>query len=137
LLYDDVLAVFKETHAIWEMYGADSVAPGETGGEPGHRVQPGVTGWSAMAPIRYLIEYEIGISVDAPASTLRWRLRGREKLGLRQLSFANTRTDLLAQPVEGGWRIEVESDHPYRLEVHCEDSVRSFEVASGHNTFNL
>ena len=134
---ENVLAVFKETHAIWEMYGADSVAPGETGGEPGHRVQPGFTGWSAMAPIRYLIEYKIGISVDAPANTLRWRLRGSEKLGLRQLSFANTRTDLLAQPVEGGWRIEVESDHPYRLEVHCEGSVRSFEVASGHNTFTL
>lgn len=70
--------------------------------EPHHRVCPAFTGWSAMAPIRYFIEYILGLRIDAPERRLTWTLpEVTEPCGIRRLRFADVTADLIARPPSG------------------------------------
>jgi hypothetical protein len=77
-----VTRVYKQTGTVWENYAPDAIAPG-------NEARKNFVGWSGIGPIMYLIEYGIGIRVDAPTNTLTWHLRSPKRVGIERLHFGN------------------------------------------------
>ena len=77
---NNMAKVFAETETVWENYAPERAAPGDP-------AQPDFVGWSGDGPIAQLIENYIGIRLDVPRNTIRWRLLTTEEVGLRNLDF--------------------------------------------------
>ncbi len=103
-------------HTIWECYSpnkAEPACPPEGKG----LVRPDFCGWSALGPISLFLENVIGVSgVNAFTGTVEWHLPPeiRGKIGIRNLSFGDTVTDLL---YENG-RCSIRSNRPYTLKIN-------------------
>lgn len=103
-------------HTIWECYSPNKAEPASPPEGKG-LVRPDFCGWSALGPISLFLENVIGISgVNAFTATVEWHLPPeiRGKIGIRNLSFGDTVTDLL---YENG-RCNIRSSRPYTLKIN-------------------
>jgi hypothetical protein len=130
---DLVAQVFKKTDSIWENYAPDAV-------EPGKPAKRDLVGWSGIGPIKYLLEYAIGLKPDAPHNQLLWELRSERRAGCEQFRFNGHVASLVAEPEVGGQgkvRISVMSDADFKLRVRYKEKQQDFSVARGKQQFVL
>jgi hypothetical protein len=131
-----VADVFKETGTIWEAYAPDSTTYALTG--EGRPVKKDFVGWSGIAPIKFLLEYGIGLKPDALNRKLEWSLYSSGETGCNRYAFTDATVNLLAGRAENGSReIRVESDRDFLLEVACGGERYSFPVRQGQQTFRV
>lgn len=100
-----------EPHTIWECYSPTAPTPSSNHGK---RVRPDFCGWSALGPISLFIENVLGFhDIDASSRTVHWDIRHNCRLGLNNLTFGDTTTDLLYDPAAS--TITIRSNKPYCL----------------------
>jgi hypothetical protein len=117
--WDASVEVFKDTGKFWEYLQPEAKKPGRTIGEEGWNSRA-FTGWGAWAPISLLLEYAIGLRVDAPRNTLTWNISTTGRCGCRRFAFGDVVTDLVAETRRDTTeepRITVSANRPYDLVV--------------------
>ena len=122
-------AVFRKTGTVWENYNPDQYVESR-------RANPDFVGWTGLGPIALLIESVLGIEVDAPANTVRWRIHRMDRHGIRNLRMGDATLSLrieARQSPSAKAIITVESDRPVKLMVMCSGETHCFEVdAAAH-----
>ena len=109
-------SVYRETGTLWENYAPDAA-------HQGRPAKAGYVGWSGLAPILFLMEFEIGLVPDAPANTLVWDLRpdpaSLGRVGCERYRFNGHVVSLEARPgpEAGGTAVTVRSDGAFRLRL--------------------
>ncbi len=124
---DHVSRVYQATGTIWENYAPDAAAPGTP-------AKPDFVGWSGLGPILNLIEYAIGLRVDAPAGRLTWTLRSTHRAGVENLIFGPHRCTLIADArpsPDAPVRIQIETRKPINLTVILPTGVSEQCLCSG------
>jgi glycogen debranching enzyme len=121
-----ITRVFRETGTIWENYAPDAARPGTP-------AAPDFVGWSGLGPILYLIEYGIGIQVDAPSDTITWTIRSPRRVGVERLWFGGKTASLISEEPDAGGRrsVRIKSDGPFRLRLSYAGAVREMDVPAG------
>jgi hypothetical protein len=121
-----IARIFKDTGTVWENYAPDASKPGT----PAKR---DFVGWSGLGPILYLIEYAIGVRVDAPSNTIAWAIRSPQRVGIEKLRFGGTIVSLICDAPDAQHRrtVRVRSDAPFHLKLTCERLARELDVAAG------
>ena len=82
--------VAAKTGTLWENYAPEFAAPGRP-------ARADFVGWSGLGPIALLIEDVLGITVDAPAQRICWRIRPGETQGIRRLRMGANIIDLMIE----------------------------------------
>lgn len=119
--------VYQDTGTIWENYPADELTSGDSDNRD-------FVGWSGLAPILYLIEYGIGLSLsrDTKDITLRWEISddlvARGRLGCRNYWFAGKTADLEAVPAAGRLKITICTREEFSLQVIYRGGVHEIAV---------
>jgi len=130
---DQVARVFEKTGTIWENYMPDTAKPGQP-------AKPDFAGWSALGPILYLLEFQIGLQPNAVSNELRWALAPNTRHGCERFRFNGHVTTLIAAPIQdrsGAYLVTVESDSDFRLLISHNGSTRRFDIQDGQQTFEI
>lgn len=118
-----------EPHTIWECYSPTAPTPSSNHGK---RVRPDFCGWSALGPISLFIENVLGFhDIDASSRTVRWDIRHNCRLGLNNLTFGDTTTDLLYDPADS--TVTIRSNKPYCLILNG----KSHRIRAGVTTISI
>ena len=118
-----------EPHAIWECYSQTAPAPSSNHGK---RVRPDFCGWSALGPISLFIENVLGFhDIDASSRTVHWDISHNCRLGLNNLTFGDTTTDLLYDPAAS--TVTIRSNKPYCLILNG----KSHRIRAGVTTISI
>lgn len=130
---NNMAKVFEETETVWENYAPEKAAPGDPS-------QPNFVGWSADGPIAQLIENYIGIKLDVPNNTIRWRLLTTEEVGLRNLDFGGHTIMLKAHarssrrdPVQ----LTVRTPTAFTIRLHDGRRTQTVDVEPGEQTLTV
>jgi hypothetical protein len=130
-----VADVYKETGTIWEAYAPDSVTYANIGG---HAVKKDLVGWSGIGPIKFLLEYGIGLKADAINNKLEWTIDSPDDLGCNHFVFNDINVNLLAKQVQNNTReIIVESDNDFYLEIKYWGEKYFFRIHQGKQSFSV
>ena len=122
--------VFARTGTVWENYAPETLAPGK----PAKR---DFVGWSAIGPMVYLLEFAIGLTPDAEANTLTWKLVSTQSCGCEHYRFNGHVVSLLAIPDGKNWNLRVQSDGAFELKVTSGVHAKTFAVKPGDNRFAI
>lgn len=114
---DAVAKVFDDTGTIWENYPPDFI-------DSGNSDHPDMVGWSGMAPIRFLMEYAVGLRMTGPDHTLAWMLRPEfladgGKIGCQNYWFCGKTADFLAERQADGVHISIRTKDAFALVLRC------------------
>lgn len=113
-------------HQIWESYSPDTSAPG-TRWDGSLLVRQKFCGWSGLGPVALLIENILGFEADAPANTLVWRVRLKERHGIHRMALGKNRISLVADERKNSGEALVvrgEATRPFRLKIFLDDDPR-------------
>ena len=91
-------------------------------------MRPDFCGWSALGPISMMIENVVGINADGVKREVVWRLRRKDRHGVRRLRFGGVEASL----VYDDGSIEIESSGPFTLRV----GERVFQITDGRSVFS-
>lgn len=119
--------VLHATGTIWENYAPDGLHQGVP-------AKGDFVGWSGLGPIRWLLEFGVGLKPDALANTLTWDLRSTQAVGCLRYRFNGHVMDLRAgvATAEGAPRaITVTSDGPFTLILKLAGAVHRIEIPGG------
>lgn len=130
-----VAEVYRDTGTIWENYSPDKAAPGRHA--DGREVARDFVGWSGIGPIKFFIDYALGLQADAPANTLVWDLRGDKAVGCRNFRFGGNRVSVMAPNGARSAALEVEAQKPFTLVVKLGEQTRTFRLKKGRRTITL
>jgi hypothetical protein len=121
-----ITRIFKDTGTIWENYAPDAAKPGAP-------AKPDLVGWSGLGPILYLIEYGIGVRVDAPSNSITWNIRSPQRVGMERLRFGGTTVSLICDAPDAQHRrtVRVRSDAPFHLKLNYQGAARELDVPAG------
>jgi hypothetical protein len=121
-----ITRVFKDTGTVWENYSPD--AP-----KPSAPAKGDFVGWSGLGPILYLLEYGIGVRVDAPSNTITWNIRSPQRVGVERLRFGGATVSLTCDAPDAQRRrtVRVRSDAPFHLKLTCQGAARELDVPAG------
>ena len=121
-----ITSIFKETGTVWENYAPDAARPGA----PAKR---DFVGWSGLGPILHLIEYGIGVRVDAPAKAIAWNIQSPGRVGIERLPFGSSTVSLTCEAPDAGHRrtVRVRGGAPFHLTLTCQGATHQFEVQAG------
>jgi glycogen debranching enzyme len=133
---EQVVGVYSHTGTIWENYATDFLSQGFfVNGQP---VKKNFVGWSGIGPIKFLLEYGVGLKADAVNNKIVWTIRSLDDVGCNRFTFNKAGIHLLAKKAQNGIReIHVESDKDFLLEVKYNGEKYSFPVRTGKQTFSL
>ena len=122
---------WKDNGTLYECYDAREV------GRPGGRAKSDFVGWTGVTPIANLIEFIIGIRVDAPRNRIVWDVNLTEKHGIRNLRWGRdfrNEVSMVAgrragrdEPVE----IDVTSSRDFTLEVKVGTKGAVIDIPEG------
>ncbi len=122
---NSVTEVYRQTGTIWETYAPDSISPG-------NQSKPEFVGWSAIAPIAYLIEYAIGIKANAGDNTIEWNITSCERVGIENFWFGGKTVDLICEEPSGNKRVvKIESDKAFHLKLKYENETKEMDIPGG------
>jgi hypothetical protein len=112
-----VVEVYKNTGTIWENYAPDTLSCGKL--ENNTSVKDDFVGWSGMAPIRFFIEYAIGVRADAPTNTIEWTITSKKRTGIEKFWFAGNTLDLIAMEAgpDGLRQIRISAERTFKLTI--------------------
>ena len=122
--------VYDTTRTLWEVYSPEVFAPA-TNASGIHPAASDFVGWTGLGPISMLIETVIGIETDAPQRTIRWNLTGRGRQGIRNLTVAGGRVDLVATPVPEGYQVSMQSETPVRILLSTPNEKKCIRLKPG------
>jgi len=135
---EGMYATWKNTGTLFENYNQ------EKPGAPGSHSKREFVGWSGVQPIATLIEYIIGIRIDAPENKIRWTVRMTEKHGVRKLKWGkhySRQVELIADSrgsKDDPVTIHVDSNSPFKLEVDAGFATQTFDINGvGRNTCTI
>jgi glycogen debranching enzyme len=114
---DQLAEVAARTGTLWENYCPESPAPGCP-------ARPDFVGWTGLGPVAMLIEDVLGIEVDAPAQTIRWRVRQGETHGIRNLRMGGNVVNLHFE----NRQCHVKAVQPFTLILVVEGKSREYHV---------
>lgn len=125
--------VFKKTGTVWENYAPESFNPGDI-------AKCDFVGWTGLGPISLLIEYVIGIQLDALNNTIHWHLNRAGRHGIQNLRFqdavvsliANERTDKNAVA-----KLNINSNKNMKLKIYNRSDVKIFKINVGNNNIEF
>lgn len=133
---ENLLNVMLETYrtyepsTIWECYNPTMPKPAQRVKFGNRVVRPDFCGWSALGPISLFIENVLGFyDIDAASNTVKWNLHQEGKHGIKQLTFGNVTTDIVA---DKGY-VQVESNEPYTLIING----KKYKVKAGSQKLKL
>jgi hypothetical protein len=115
---DNTTQVFLDTGTAWENYQPLAI-------KKGMKARPDFIGWSGLAPINYLIQYAIGIRINAPSNEITWRINELGRHGIKNLRYgSNThRQNTLSLIAEARTHadddlvINLSCNQPFRLNI--------------------
>ena len=89
--------------------------------------------WLSSGPNPLLIEYGIGVHVDAPSNTIAWTIRSPQRVGIERLRFGGTTVSLTCDVPDAQHRrtVRVRSDAPFHLKLTCQGATRELDVPAG------
>lgn len=113
----DVIAkVYQDTGTIWENYPPDEVSSGDSDNKD-------FVGWSGLAPILYLIQYGIGLSLDRESEEiiLRWEIDENMvwdgATGCSNYWFAGKTADLKAETAQGKLVVSIHTQDAFQIDL--------------------
>jgi hypothetical protein len=86
-----------------------------------------------------LIEFAIGIDVDAPANRLAWTITSPKRVGIRNLWFGGNTVSMVCEAAspDGQRQIAIESREPFHLEIICGGASRTIAIESGRTSMSV
>ncbi len=106
-----VAEVCQHTGTIWEDYQPEKK-------EQGAKARRDFCGWSALGPISLLIEFVLGIRVNAPLEEVDWRPMLDEEHGIENLKVSDSTIDLKATPSGSGFQVTIQTSGPAYIKIH-------------------
>jgi hypothetical protein len=97
-------------------------------------------GWGGIGPVANLIEYMLGLEINAPANTITWRISRLERHGLQNLRFGGFKTDLICEArtsPSDPCHITVKSGGAFVLKVLAGSRTAEKEIHQGTQTFDI
>ncbi len=125
----NVIALFKKTGTIWENYSADSLSYGV---HENTKVRDEFVGWTGMGPIRYFMEYAIGIKANAITNSIEWNITSKKRVGVAQFWFADNLLSLIAEEVDKNNKrvVRVKSEKAFTLNIESGDKFKTLKVSA-------
>jgi hypothetical protein len=125
-----MLEVYDQTGALWENYCSEESKPGSWSGN-GYS-------WTAAAPIALMFEIVLGINIDAPRKTIRWKPPIGERSGVENLTVGDATVSLKATPCGDEMLAEIDSDRHIRVVIEQTNGSRVISCRPGKTkqTFN-
>ncbi len=125
---DCIAKIYMNTGHIWEYYPPDFIDKGDNDHKD-------FVGWTGIGPIRYVLEYAVGLVADAAANTLYWEvdteLLSMGEIGCKSYRFANITTDLLIEKNGTDCELTVSSDKEYKLHLKIGTANHVIDVTDG------
>ncbi|MCC8145053.1 MAG: hypothetical protein LIO93_01155, partial [Bacteroidales bacterium] len=139
-----IYEVFLETGTLWENYAPDRVDgklnPGVHDYSEEYFCRKDFVGWTGLGPISLLIENILGFRPNGAEKILTYYLQRSDRHGIQNLRMADITTSILTEDRKNDLSkavVTVESDKPYKLIIHFNGTIRTFEVKEGTNKFTL
>jgi hypothetical protein len=139
-----IYEVFRQTGTLWENYAPDRKAgklnPGVHDYSEDYFCRKDFVGWTGLGPISLLIENVLGFRPNGADRELVYHLQRKDRHGIQNLRMADITTSVVADnrkdnPYKAS--ITVDSDKPYKLIVHFNDTLQEFEIKEGRNNLTL
>lgn len=121
-------------NTIWECYSPDLELPATRWDNTFYSRQD-FTGWSALGPVRMLMDYIIGIYVDGVNNTIVWNLPDEDIVGLENFTLAGEKISLLAERSGSSYKITAACSKPFMLKAVKNNVTRFIEVLPGSESF--
>jgi hypothetical protein len=124
---DNVVKIFKTTGTVWENYSPDSLSCGY---HEGRKIRDEFVGWTGIGPIRYFIEYAIGIKANALTNTIDWKIGSKKRVGVEKFWFNNNTVSLVSSAVDanGNRVVKVKSEKPFTLKVSGANTSKTVKI---------
>ncbi|MFT4145391.1 MAG: trehalase family glycosidase [Mobilitalea sp.] len=117
--------VFQQTGSIWENYPPEYISKGNSD-------HPDMIGWSGIAPVLYLIQYGIGLSVPEGKNYLMWELPeeflAEGCVGCDKYWFQGKEAGLRAQSTKNGISVTIKTKDSFTLLLRYQDREKRIEV---------
>lgn len=133
---DNVFKVYEKTGTIWEFYQPDHIGVGI---QPGHNTRPDFAGWTANAPIKFFIEYKLGIHVNAPENNIIWKITSTDRVGIKKLWFGGNTVDLICERAnsEGQRIVSIKAEKSFRLILKQGQKSLVKNIHKGNSNFTI
>lgn len=126
---DNATTVFLDTGTAWENYQPLEIKKGKI-------ARPDFIGWSGLAPINYLIQFAIGIRINAPENEITWRVNELGRHGIENLRYgsaSNSRNtiSLIAEARSASTEdltIKIRCEKSFTLNVVLGDKMSSHKI---------
>ncbi|MFQ6133381.1 MAG: amylo-alpha-1,6-glucosidase [Armatimonadota bacterium] len=125
--------VLRRTDHLYEYYAPAMAAAGSGAGE-------GPSGGAGCGAIALLFENVIGLRVDAPTNSIRWRLRRTDRHGARNLRFGGNTVSLICDSrtfAEDTCRIALTCAEPFDLTVETTWTKVSKRIKRGKQVLEI
>jgi hypothetical protein len=123
--YQNILDSFEKTRSIWEHHAPDRIGAG--------RGRQDFVGWTGITPIAVLLEYVIGLRLDAVRGELFWDVRRVDEHGVYRYPLgANGSVDLIAAARGSATdrpRLSVKSNVAFKLKLRWAGGTDLIDVA--------
>jgi hypothetical protein len=117
-MFNLVSQVFQNTQNIWEAYAPEFVSgsPRFASAIKGEPVRRDFIGWSGLYPITIFMEEILGIKVNSFNKTVTWKLFLKEDHGIKNLSIAGGKLELIrrgssiqikGENLPDGWKLSI------------------------------
>ena len=130
-----VADVYRRTGTIWENYAPDAATPGvHADGKP---VAKDFVGWSGIGPIKFFIEYALGLRADAERNRVTWTIASEQAVGCKNFRFNG---NVISLEVDFSLRkdeIKIMAEKPFTLCVRYGDKEYTWRVGRGSRTLRL
>ncbi|MBT9776725.1 alpha,alpha-trehalase [Clostridium sp. MCC353] len=111
---DCIVKIWKMTGSIWENYPPDFLSSGNAD-------KKDFVGWSGLAPVLYLIQYGIGISINQKTGDLIWELEPeyleQGAVGCWRYWFRGKTVSLCARKEKGVVKVSASGEKAFRLHI--------------------
>lgn len=117
--------VFKSTNTLWENYAPESFTPGNP-------AKKDFVGWSGCGPIALLIENVLGFECDANNKHLTWRIKRKDRHGIKNLHFGSICVSAIYEPTnEKGKIITITTNQSIELILIHKGKKQKYMIKQG------
>lgn len=81
-----------------------------------------------------IIEYFLGIELAGNENIIRWKVKGDQKQGIKNINFRNQKIDLVISKKDQGWFLDVKCSEQFKLHLTIEDNTYEKLIKAGYNS---
>ena len=122
-----VLAAYKQEHTITENLAPD---------RPKGYGMKDFVGWGGIGPVSDLIEYVLGLEINAPEKSIEWRIERTDRHGISQLPIGTATASLICEmrtDAADACHITVQSDENFTLKTILHEKTTNHTIHPGKN----